>query len=429
MTTFERFERSIPELMTELAPARVPDYFDDMLQQTEGATQRPAWSFPERWLPVEITARPLAMRSFPWRPVLILALVALLVAATVAVYVGSQSRIPPPFGPAGNGVLMYRGADGAIVSLDPKSGAQATVVSAADAGIADPVPSRDGRRIALATFGAAGSAPIVITDIGGANRVTLAGVYREVDDLDWSPDDSHLAVVSNVGGRRSITVVASDGSDARPLSLVGDVFQVSYLPDGRLAAMAAEQPGDVCPAEDPSDKGCALVLMNSDATGLDTLVSADDFHGINVISPSPDGKTIVYVEWSQPALPGRLRVLDLATRTASLFPLDSFPWDFSINRAWFSPDGKSILFDLFETDGDHWAVIPTAGGPIVRLGQKWPQNGTDAAWAPDGKSVLVRYPTSDTTSALWLLDATGSGSDRQLQADVPYLPEWQRVAP
>ena len=121
--------------------------------------------------------------------------------------------------------------------------------------------------------------------------------------------------------------------------------------------------------------------------------------------------------------------LDLATRTASLFPLDSFPWDFSINRAWFSPDGKAILFDLFETDGDHWAVIPTAGGPIVRLGQKWPQNGTDAAWAPDGKSVLVRYPTSDTTSALWLLDATGSGSDRQLQTDVPYLPEWQRVAP
>jgi hypothetical protein len=43
--------------------------------------------------------------------------------------------------------------------------------------------------------------------------------------------------------------------------------------------------------------------------------------------------------------------------------------------------------------------------------------------------VLVRYPTSESTSALWLLDATGSGPDRQLQADVPYLPEWQRVAP
>ena len=105
MTTFERFERSIPELMTELAPARVPDYFDDMLQQTEGVTQRPAWSFPERWLPVDIAARPLVTRSFPWRPLAVLALLALLIAAGLAVYVGSQNRVPPPFGVAGNGAL------------------------------------------------------------------------------------------------------------------------------------------------------------------------------------------------------------------------------------------------------------------------------------------------------------------------------------
>src|SRR6188508_3481808 len=117
--------------------------------------------------------------AFPWRPVLVLALVALLVAATVAVYVGSQNRVPPPFGLAGNGVLMYRGADGAIVSLDPKSGAQATVVSAADSGRADPVPSRDGRRVALIHFGDLSFAPIVLTDVGGGNRVTLAGDYRE----------------------------------------------------------------------------------------------------------------------------------------------------------------------------------------------------------------------------------------------------------
>jgi WD40 repeat protein len=428
MTTFERFERSIPELMTELAPTRVPDYVDDMLQQTEGATQRPAWSFPERWLPVEITARPLAMRSFPWRPVLVLALVALLVAATVAVYVGSQNRVPPPFGVAGNGVLMYRGADGAIVSIDPASDSRATVVPASDH-VGDPVVSRDGRRIALASFESSTEAQIIVAGIDGSNRNALAGTYRDIGDVDWSPDDTRLAIVSDVGGLRSITVADADGSAAISLPLGRDVFQVSYLPDGRIAAMAAERPGDVCPAEDPTEVGCALVVMNADGTGVDTLVKAADFHGINQISPSPDGKTIVYVEWSQPALPGRLRIFDLASHSGPLFALDSFPWDFNINRAWFSPDGKSILFDLFETDGDHWAVIPTAGGPIVRLGQKWPQNGTDAAWAPDGKSVLVRYPTSDTTSALWLLDPTGSGADRQLQADVPYLPEWQRVAP
>src|SRR4029079_10516685 len=165
------------------------------------------------------------------------------------------------FGPAGNGVLMYRGADGAIVSLDPKSGAQATVVSAADAGIADPVPSRDGRRIALATFGAAGSAPIVITDIGGANRVTLAGEYHEVDALDWSPDGSHVAIVSNVDGLQSITVAAADGSAAMSLPLGRQVYVIAYLPDGRLALIAAERPGEECPGQDQTAAPCALYAV------------------------------------------------------------------------------------------------------------------------------------------------------------------------
>ena len=100
MTTFERFERSIPELMNELAPARVPDYVDDMLRTTATKSQRPAWSYPERWLPVEITARPLMTRSVPWRPLVVLALIALLIAASLVVYVGSQNRVPPPFGVA-----------------------------------------------------------------------------------------------------------------------------------------------------------------------------------------------------------------------------------------------------------------------------------------------------------------------------------------
>ena len=146
MTTFDRFERAIPELMTELAPARVPDYFDDMLRQTASHRQRPAWSYPERWLPVEITARPLSARSFPWRPLAILALIALLVAAGLAVYVGSQAKLPPPFGVAGNGVLLYHAPGGAVVSFDPKTGAQSTLATEADHR-GEPVPSRDGQRV------------------------------------------------------------------------------------------------------------------------------------------------------------------------------------------------------------------------------------------------------------------------------------------
>ena len=32
-----------------------PDYVDDLLTQTAGSRQRPAWRFPERWLPMEIS--------------------------------------------------------------------------------------------------------------------------------------------------------------------------------------------------------------------------------------------------------------------------------------------------------------------------------------------------------------------------------------
>ena len=46
MSNFERFERSIPGLMDDLAPAGTPDYFDDLLRTTATHRQRPAWSFP-----------------------------------------------------------------------------------------------------------------------------------------------------------------------------------------------------------------------------------------------------------------------------------------------------------------------------------------------------------------------------------------------
>ena len=58
MTAFDRIEPRLPELMAELAPASVPDYFDDMLRQTGRTRQRPAWASLERWLPMDVIARP-----------------------------------------------------------------------------------------------------------------------------------------------------------------------------------------------------------------------------------------------------------------------------------------------------------------------------------------------------------------------------------
>ena len=80
MTAFDRIEPRLPELMAELAPASVPDYFDDMLRQTGRTRQRPAWASLERWLPMDVVARPTVLRAPALRPLLILLLIGLLVA-------------------------------------------------------------------------------------------------------------------------------------------------------------------------------------------------------------------------------------------------------------------------------------------------------------------------------------------------------------
>jgi Mrp family chromosome partitioning ATPase len=74
MTSFDRIEQRMPELMADLASAGVPDYFDSMLQQAAATRQRPAWASLERWLPMGAVARTDTLRSPALRPILVLLL-------------------------------------------------------------------------------------------------------------------------------------------------------------------------------------------------------------------------------------------------------------------------------------------------------------------------------------------------------------------
>ena len=78
MTAFDRFEHELPELMTELAAARVPDYLDDMLRQSARTRQRPRWSALERWIPMGVIARTAPVRQVPWRAIAVAALLIVL---------------------------------------------------------------------------------------------------------------------------------------------------------------------------------------------------------------------------------------------------------------------------------------------------------------------------------------------------------------
>ena len=83
-----RADRVLVGLIDELADARTPDYLEAAIEQASSRPQRPAWTFPERWLPMaEITSRSAFAPRLPWRTIAVaLLILALLIGATVVVH-------------------------------------------------------------------------------------------------------------------------------------------------------------------------------------------------------------------------------------------------------------------------------------------------------------------------------------------------------
>jgi len=117
MTSPRRFDEDLPALLAELYLAGTPDYRDDLVRQFAGVRQRPAWAFPGRWLPMELTTARVPTARLPMRQLGVLALIAILLAAALAVYVGThQQKLPPPFGVARNGAFRAYSHGSSIVA-------------------------------------------------------------------------------------------------------------------------------------------------------------------------------------------------------------------------------------------------------------------------------------------------------------------------
>ena len=103
MTTQETFGRDLSRWLREDAEHRVPDHLTEVLVRSAATRQRPWWSSPERWLPMDTVV---ARRPLNLRPVAILLLVvgALVLAAVAALWVASQR--PSTFHLASNGRIF-----------------------------------------------------------------------------------------------------------------------------------------------------------------------------------------------------------------------------------------------------------------------------------------------------------------------------------
>ena len=414
MTTNESFDRRLSTWLERDAVGHVPDHLDEVLLRTAATRQRPWWSSPERWLPLDLTTRANALTPPRiGRPIVIaILLVALLAAALIIV--GTRRQVPPPFGLARDGAIVAS-HDGDIYKVDPATKA-ATLLIGGDPQDFAPVFSRDGLKLAFARGPADPNAPsglaIMVAEPDGSNVRQLTPFVDGLDWSEWSADSKQIAYLSTKvnttpgltnGPPHTINVVNVDGSGIRTLDVPGDAQFITWLPpDGREIVFRDAPAG-------PPDPRPRLLAIRPDGTGRRSLTFGAPENENDFMTPAiaPDGFRLTYTS-NGPI--SHIHVLDLRTRADVTLPDPTGGFTNQFGSAYFSPDGKSVgyLRGYPEDSTFQFVVAPvdgsTTGLPIgPRLSDA--NLSVNYAFAPDGTAVVVDY---DPDGTAWLLPVDGS---------------------
>lgn len=418
MTVFDRFdpfERRITEAIDEIAATRPPAYLNDILRQTARVSQRPGWTFPERWLPVDTTlSRPGFARPFPVRQLLILALVGLLAVAAAA-YIAGASRRDPAFGPAGNGLLAYTSANDLYVA--DQRGAPRLLAAGVGFG---PQWSRDGSQIATVRpilirnhqIGELTNGPnycslaptcvdeIVITDLQGKS-VVAATLAHESWVIDWSADGRQMLVedLDRTVARTNLVLVSVDGTPPVTIGSMLGGFNARFTssPSAPILYLAVDGAGEV-------------VLSSTDRNGfaLKQLATAPfPREGTSVaFDINPDGSEIALLTDTT------LAFLRPDGEQVRVLPVPGSTW------IRYSSDGKWLLLG-----GS--SLLRASGSTLEAVATDRELSGCE--WAPDAKLVVCQ----DATTGVWLVDlATRTSTPTTLSAaGWQWAPgvSWQRV--
>jgi Tol biopolymer transport system component len=439
MTFEQRFERDLPLILDDIAMGTYPDYIDGVLVTTATRRQRPRWTFPERWLPMDIVTTRVPAARLPMRQLGVLALIAALLAAAIAVYVGSQQqKLPPAFGPAANGDLILS-VDGDIVRLDPVTGHSQSIVTGSDVDSFAKV-SPDGQRIAFFRRSTEGhtTAAIVVAAIDGSNPHTLVEpLERGFDMIAWAPDSRSLLV--DTAASREIWRYDTQGTTAPQLvASEADAYASPFQPPAGSSILIYRNNG--------LPHLSTLDLTTSKETVLADGLTDQDFDDVRW---SPDGTQVAYH-----AAPAD----DLGSQRLFVIPADGKGeprqitdapgtwWD--IDQTW-SPDGTSIAFDRYQRVGIDWLIRPLAivdvateevreVGPIAHDARAQLGSPTDSAaspgegmwfeWSPDGKFLLA-VPTEAPAHPVLIDVSTGAWRNLEPLIAPDFVDQsWQRVA-
>jgi WD40 repeat protein len=412
----DHLETELTAWFNETAAHQATDFLDDILWQTAHSSQRPRWTFLERWIPVDITMS--RVQAPTGARYIALLVILILIAAIAVALAGAQRRIPTPYGPANNGVIAFTTANGDIAIGDPVTGAVTMIVAGPELD-SSPVFSPDGTRIAFVRQ-VEEMVRVFAVDVTGGDPIELTtAALARADWLQWSPDGTRLAWLS--GG--SPWIAKADGSDAHRLD-VGVVVreEISWRPPNGSELLVRGLSID--------EAAFGLFLVSVDGSDLRAVTPLDGTSAdYNYATWSPDGSQFAYSSW-QDKPSGERQPVHVVTveglRNVVIKPDDG---SLLMTPAW-SPDGTRMGFTVI---GQGIGVGP-ADDETPHLTLTGPQSlgQLDFAWSPDGKVI---FGVPQVTGEPWLIDPAGGPGTRVSwnYTDFPRnrasWSNWQRLAP
>lgn len=356
-----------------------------------------------------ITLSRQTLKPLPWRTIGLLAALVLLIVAAVAIYVGSQPRLPAPFGLAANGVVAYSQGDD-IYTVDPTTGARQAIVTGPDVDF-EPRWSLDGTRLAFFRASATGDALVIVDPKRPEDLVTTEDfVLADSDSVAWSPDGRSILFRAQHEGSKAVFIVDVPSGEAKPLALDFEAESAYWRPpDGRQLMVL----GGV-----ETDRH--LYLLTLEDGSLEEVPHHEGTGPIRSSGWTSDGQRFVYQRGDYDRLPIETYVLDVATGN-----------EVAIDAGFghVSNDGTRMI--ALDTDQESMCVVDLRGGPCIPVGLPsqvylW-GNSAGVQWSPDDELILTRPPVGDELGAA-LIDPDGAVLDQPSWISSGAV-SWQRVAP
>jgi Tol biopolymer transport system component len=357
------------------------------------------------------------------------ALLILALAIGLVLVAGSRPRVPPPFGPAGNGVVVYeKGGD--IFTADPVTGETTALVTGSQMDLR-PVFSGDGTHLVferqegvlgrLIVARSDGTGQVIITPdpIAGLDLYqTTPGQYA------FSPDGTEVAFWSTPDTGGHLWIAKADGTEVRQVELPFRLGAASWLPPSGAKLI-------VSATTDGSTYG--IYAVDPDSGAPQTIVAPRVGVGLDYVRVSPDGSRVAYV-WSLASFDQatyRVHVVDIDSAIDTTLPLPPGVV-FQDAPAW-SNDGTrlAIMRGYAQANEDMAVAVIPADGSDMGQESRHKLTGccnTILQWAPDDTSILVMPETPDQSPTQHLLIDPSTMKDRLAPWTATDPPAWQRMA-